>query len=225
MTTLRRLLLICCLLFSGFQSQGQVLDTLLTSLEKRPKFFLNIVNYNALISREFANFSGIRVGLSYNKRVRFGFGAFVLNGNSVVSSITVDQDSVSYVTNGELNYSYISASAEYIFYHVYPWQFSIVPYNLGVGWANYRYNRIVSHESTRTRSETIVTFQPELIAQYSVFRWIGIQGTFGYRTAVFSSKNIRENFNSPTFSIGLKLFLDEIYKIAFPNGLLKKKVS
>jgi len=211
------------LLLSFQQSSGQVMDTLYASLEKRPRFFLNLQNYNSFISKDFANFTLLKFGLSYNKRVRFGFGASVLDGGAVVSEIEIDEDSIPYNTNGELKFSFISASAEYIFYHQYPWQFSLIPYNLGVGTARYEYIRRSDKHRVSTASETVIIFQPELVGQYSVFRWIGLGASFGYRKTLYSSKNIRENFNSPTFSIGLKLFMDEIFKMTFPNGLKGKK--
>ncbi|HNP49176.1 MAG TPA: hypothetical protein PKK99_02020 [Bacteroidia bacterium] len=210
-------------IFHSSDSHAQVLDTLYSSLEKKPKFFINILNYYGFISKDFANFSGLKFGLNYNKRVRFGFGVAALDAGSVVSSISIEEDSLAYTTNGELKFSFLSASAEYVFYHQYPWQFSIIPYNLAVGTAGYEYIRRSDHTRVSTPSETVITFQPELTGQFSIFRWIGLGASFGYRKTLYSSKNIRENFNSPTFSVGLKLFMDEIYKIAFPNGIGKKK--
>jgi hypothetical protein len=92
-----------------------------------------------------------------------------------------------------------------------------------VGTARYEYIRRSDKHRVSTASETVIIFQPELVGQYSVFRWIGLGASFGYRKTLYSSKNIRENFNSPTFSIGLKLFMDEIFKMTFPNGLKGKK--
>ncbi|MBK7850761.1 MAG: hypothetical protein IPJ66_06335 [Bacteroidetes bacterium] len=96
-------------------AKAQVLDTLYASLEKRPKFFINLQNYYGFISKDFANFTGLKFGLSYNKRVRFGFGVAGLDAGSVVSEIEIEEDTLSYTTNGELKFSFISASAEYIF--------------------------------------------------------------------------------------------------------------
>lgn len=219
------LLLLASGVFSILPAKAQVLDTLYASLEKRPKFFINLQNYYGFISKDFANFTGLKFGLSYNKRVRFGFGVAGLDAGSVVSEIEIEEDTLSYTTNGELKFSFISASAEYIFYHQYPWQFSLIPYNLGVGTASYEYIRRSDRQRVSTPSETVIIFQPELTGQYSIFRWIGIGTSFGYRKTLYSSKNIRENFNSPTFSVGLKLFMDEIYKMVFPHGLTGKKKS
>ncbi|HRH64806.1 MAG TPA: hypothetical protein PLU53_00770 [Bacteroidia bacterium] len=212
-------------MLTSLQGRAQVLDTLYASLEKRPKFFINILNYYGFISKDFANFSGLKFGLNYNKRVRFGFGLAALDAGTVVSEIGITEDSLSYTTNGELKFSFISASGEYVFYHLYPWQFSIIPYNLGVGTAGYEYIRRSDRQRVSTPSETVIFFQPELTGQYSIFRWIGVGASVGYRKTLYSSKNIRENFNSPTFSIGLKLFMDEVFKMTFPNGLKGKKKS
>jgi hypothetical protein len=60
-------------------------------------------------------------------------------------------------------------------------------------------------------------------AQYSFFRWAGIGSSLGYRISLYSPDKLNENFSSITFSLGLQLYLDEIYNMVFPRGICGKK--
>jgi len=215
--------LIFCSVLAGKSSNAQVLDTVSYSLKQKPKLFLNFVPFNSYISRDIANFSGIRVGLNYNKRIKFGVGYFALTNSSVVSPVVIEDDGPAYETSGELNFHFFSVTTEYIFYQQSPWQFSFIPLQLGLGRASYDYIRRSEFRRVATKAETVFIIHPDFNAQYTVLDWLGFGASLGYRVSLNGSKNVREDFNSPTFSLTLKVFVDELYKMAFPNGIKSKK--
>ena len=196
------------------------MDTVQYSLKQKPKIFFNLTTFNSTVSGEFVAFSGIRVGLNYNKRVKFGLGLYGLN-TQVVSSIRVEGDS-SYDTNAELKLAFFALSAEYVFFHRYPWQFSFVPFQIALGEGHYEYVKEPDKIRTETTKQSIVLYEPSVMGQYSIFRWIGLGASVGYRFRLYSDKELKEDLSSPTFSFGLRLFVDELYKMAFPNGLCGK---
>jgi len=210
------LLLFSCLLFSKARAQDAWVDTLTESLSHPPKFYLTLTNFSSYISKEVAYFTSLRMGFSFNKRVRFSVGLYSLNSH-VVSPIDVQTGNLEYQTNGELHLSFVTWSAEYVFYKNYPWQFSVVPFQLGLGRAHYDYIRKTDTVRTQTASEGVGIFQPEISAQFSIFKWVGLGSTIGYRQSLYSSKRIRQDFNSPVFSFGVRLFLDEIWLALFPK--------
>lgn len=201
------------------RTSAQVMDTINYSLKQRPGLFLNFVPFNSYISRDIANFTGIRAGLNFNKRIKFGIGYFGLTNSSVVSDVLIEDDGPSYITPGELNFHFFSITAEYIFYKSHPWQVSFIPVQFGVGRASYDYIRRSETARIKTSRETVLLLHPDFSAQYSVLNWLGIGATLGYRVSLNGSKNIQEDFNSPTFSLTLKVFMEELYKMAFPDGL------
>lgn len=207
------------LMTQDMRAQSAWADTIRYSLNQRPRFFLNIVNYNSFVNDKFVNFFGFRTGLKYNKRIKFGLGFFSLNSN-VTSKISVREDSIVNNTTGELKASFMTISTEYIFFNRYPWQFSFFPIDVGIGGAYYRY---ISALGNRPRLETpdvgLLFYQPSVTAQYSVFKWFGVAVAGGYRFTLRSSQDVREDFNAPGFSIGVKVFVDEAYKAVFPEGI------
>ncbi len=200
--------------------QSTLLDTIEYSLHQKPRFFCNLLTYNSFVSDEFVNFFGFKAGLKYNKRIKFGLGFFYLNPNAVVSSIRVQEDSLVTQTNGELQARFFTLSAEYIYFSKFPWQFSVFPLEFGVGGAHYRYiSQLGDHPRLETPDVALIFYQPSITAQYSIFKWFGVGASAGYRFTLYSSKEVKEDFNSIGFSIGIRLFVDEAYKAVFPSGL------
>lgn len=198
-------------------------DTLRYSLAQKPRFFLNLGTSYTFISDELVNLSGFRMGLNYNRRIKFGTGFFSLRPNKVVSTIEVMEDTIKTLTNGKLEASFFSITAEYIFYNEFPWQFSVFPVDVGIGGAHYRYlSQRGDGRWLETPDVALVFYQPSVTAQYSLFQWLGIGAALGYRFTLYSSKELREDFSAPLFSAGIKLFLDEAYRSVFPNGLQGK---
>jgi hypothetical protein len=200
-------------------SQAQWKDTVAYSLKQKPKLFFSLTTFNSVVSSEFVAFSGIRGGLNYNKRVKFGIGLYGLN-SQVVSSIRIEGDS-GYDTNAELKLGFLSLSAEYVFFNQYPWQISFVPFQIALGEGHYEYISEPDTIRTNTKKQSVVLYEPAFMGQFSIFRWIGLGASAGYRFRIYSDKELKEDLSAPTFSFGLRLFVDELYKMAFPNGICK----
>ena len=187
------------------------------SFRHKPKFFFNFIGYTSYISGDVATFSGIRLGLNYNKTVKIGIGLAGLN-SPVVTAIDITEEGQTYTTNATLNYGYLEGYFEYIFYNKDRWQFS-VPIAIGAGSAYYSYvSRTDTTKLIKLIPSSIWTVEPSVAAQYTILRWLGAGASLGYRQTLYAQPKIDENFNSVTFSIGLRLFLDEIYKMIFKKG-------
>ena len=204
---------IVLLALSGKPANAQLADTIKFSLQQKPKYFATLASFNTFIDHQYANIFRIKAGLSYNQRIRFGIGYSNLANNSVVTSINIKENNLDYYTNGELNFTFFSLSAEYFFYNDYPWQFTITPFQIGFGGAKYRYINRPDGKSTFTPTEAIILYQPEISAQYSIFQWIGIGVTTGYRFTLYRSKKLTQELDAPLVAVDIRLFLDEIYKL------------
>jgi len=198
--------------YSPKKCNAQVLDTIEYSLKQKPKFFLNLNTFNSVVSNEMVNFLGFKTGLNYNKRLKFGVGYYVMTSKKVVSPISVTNDSLQYTTNGELRLNFISLSAEYIYYISYPWQFSFTPLQFSLGKGHYNYITEPDKIHTKTKGQSIILYEPNITGQYSVFKWFGVAVSVGYRVKVYSSKELKEDLSAPTFAIGIRVFVDELYK-------------
>ena len=194
---------------------AQVADTINYSLRQKPKFFITLASFNTFIDGQYANIGGVRTGLNYNQRIRFGVGFFNLTNNAVVTSINIKENDLNYYTSGQLYFHFISISTEYFFYNKYPWQCAVMPLHLGFGRAKYGYINRPERKKSYTKSESILLYQPEVSAQYSVFEWLGVGVSTGYRFTLLRSRKEVKDLNAPTFSFDIRLFLDEIYKLLF----------
>jgi hypothetical protein len=204
-----------CMLFVFTKANAQLLDTIDFSLNKKPKFFFTFANHNTFIDHQYANVNGTRLGVSFNRRVRFGVGFFNLVNNSIVTTIPIKENDQEYTTEGQLSFSFIAFSAEYFYYNKYPWQFGVMPFNIGIGQAHYDYINRPQGIRVSTEHETIVLYQPEFSGQYSIFRWIGVGTAIGYRLILYREHKVNTDLNAPMFSFDIRLFLDEIYNMIF----------
>jgi hypothetical protein len=76
-----------------------------------------------------------------------------------------------------------------------------------------------------TMDVPLVFYQPTVTAQYSLFSWFGLSAAVGYRTTLYSSGQVTEDWSSVAFSAGVKVFLDEAYREVFPHGIRIGKFS
>lgn len=203
--------LFCFTISSSF---SQLTDTIAFSLKQKPRFYITLASFGTFIDGDFANFNGIRTGLNFNQRVKFGVGYFLLANRAVVSEINVNENGNKYTTNGELHIHFFSVSAEYLFYKSEsPWQFNIIPFQLGIGRSGYNYINRTDRRKVSTPSELIVLYQPEVSAQYTLMKWLGVGLTTGYRFTVLRSEKLTQHLNAPTFSIDVRIFVDELVKM------------
>lgn len=209
---LRLVLFSFFILFTApFYSSGQVFSEIKESLHTKPKFFLTLSSYNTWIDGDFASFDGVKTGITFNKKVRFGIGYFALANNGVVTTISVKEGDNTFDTNGQLELYYFNLSAEYLFYDKFPWQFSVVPFNVAFGSGHYEY---VSHASgTRVNgpSEFLMTYQPDITAQYNILTWFGFGVTTGYRFTLYRSLEQTKALPGINFSVDFRLSIDELY--------------
>lgn len=210
-----KLLVISICFFIQSTAFGQLTDTIKYSLKQKPKFFFTLSTFNTSIDGQFANISIVKVGLGFNQRLRFGIGYSTLANNAVTSDLHITENGQNYTTNGNLNFGYGTFSVEYFFYRSYPWEFSVTPLNFGIGSARYNYVNRPERLNVFTPSETIVLFQPEIGAQYNIFKWLGVGVVAGYRSTLYRSKQKTANLSAPVFAIELRLFLDEVYELLF----------
>ena len=215
-----KILFVALLVLPAFV-KGQLMDTIAYSLQQKPKFFFNLTTFSSVVSGELVGFGGFRAGLNYNKRVKFGAGFYDLSSR-VVSTIHVNDDPA-YDAEAQLKLDFFFLTAEYIFFHRYPWQFSFIPFQLSLGSGYYEYYTQPENVRTETEKKSIVLYEPNIQGQFSIFRWIGIGTSIGYRFRLYSDRELKEDLSAPTINLGLRLFVDELFKMAFPNGLCKKK--
>ncbi len=208
-----RLLFIAFLIACSNMAHAQIFDTIRYSLKQKPRVFFQIDTYNSFVSKEPANTFGLRGGLEYNRRVRFGIGFYNLASDIVKKKLITGVFASDTVLNTKLELNFLPLSAEYIFYNKYPWEISTQA-ALGIG-SSYFFYYNPRGEKTRIDERNIALMVIGGGAQYKITRWLGVGSGLGFRVMLKDNSSIDESFNSIIYSLQLRIFPGAIYRAIF----------
>jgi hypothetical protein len=200
------------------------LDTIKDCLKQKPQFFIKLDGRNSFIENSRAKIFGLKLGVSYGKRVHFGLGYNQLYPPAK------DFDKIMFVSNvysdlypvtARLRMYYISAYAEYTFYQTKHWELSM-PLQIGLGKSYYHYNLF----GTKVKTEESFNFiyEPAVSVEYKIVKWVGIGADIGYRFMLTGYRQLNNKFTSPTYAFKLLIYYSEIYKSLFPKTSLAEKL-
>ena len=211
------------LIFVFQSAHAQIFDTIRESFHTKPKLLLQLDAYNSFVSKEPANTFGYRAGLEFNKRVRIGIGYYKLTSDIVKSRPVPGVVMKDSMANAQLDMFFIPVFFEYVFYNKDPWEIS-VPVNLGVGKSYFwYYKKQPEGEKGKVDQKAVALITISAAGQYKILPWFGVGAGLGFRLMLKDNSNINENFNSVIYSLGLRVFVDEIFKSMFPAKSENKK--
>jgi hypothetical protein len=195
-----------------------------TDIWKKPRFFLQYDRYNSFVSEKGANISGLKAGLEFGKKFRFGIGIYNLVSDVIeYKKLTPEQaaDAPADTVKAQLKMGYVPLCFEYIFYDKNRWQFGL-PVHLGFGETYFNYFDKAG-KTQRIKGQNVVLTDIVISGQFKVVKWVGLGAGIGVRMMLVDNPDINRDFNSPLYNIRLKIFLGEIYRSVFPHGLCGKK--
>ena len=188
------------LLGQGFQSPKDWS----AALRQAPKLNVGLDTRHSFISSRDVSTAGIKVSLDFENRLRFGYGVYFLFRNRVFRDFTLtDSLGNAYTVKSELRFSYLSAFAEYVFFLNERWEFS-APASLGVGDVGFR--------NVDQEKKAVLLTEVGVMGSYKIFPFFGLGGGIGYRQILVGGNLLRDNFNSPTYSFGLRFWVGYLYK-------------
>lgn len=191
------------------------MDSVQVCLITPPKPMVKLNNRGSFVANKPASVIGIVMGLSFNKRLKFGLGY-----NQVTSRVHKNYYFNDYLENpvdtflSTLKLLYISGYAEYVYFYKKHWEISI-PIQFGVGFSRYAYKAgtkiyyIDNHLGFIYEATTDIVYKPVY--------WFGLGVGFGYRILLFKEIEIVQQFSSPIYSFGIKLYLSPLYRAVFPK--------
>lgn len=203
-------------LFS-FQSYGSPSDSLVKENWKKPRFFFQLDRFNSFVSNQGANVSGFKTGLEFAHKYRFGLGFYNLKSDIIEYKVLNAEDAQNApndTVKAVLNMVTIPFCFEYVFYDNDPWQFSL-PINLGFGETYFTYFDN-SNKEKRIKDYPILDYEIAVAGQYKILKWFGVGAGVGYRLMLIDNPAKDHNFNSPIYTVKLKLFVGEIFRSIFP---------
>lgn len=206
---------ISILFFAFFMKvQAQLVDSIREAVKLKPKLSIRLDNRYSFAANTPAKISGFKVGVEFNDKFRVGGGYNILN-SKLTKPVYIDSNNVIFDTAmSSLKMSYMSYFIEYVFFRNKRWEFSI-PLQIGIGNTHYEYH--YSSVKFRNNWSVIVNYEASISGHYKILKWIGIGAGLGYQLMLKNNPAIKENFNTPVYSIKLKVFLGEIYRSVFPS--------
>ena len=109
-----------------------------------------------------------------------------------------------------LNYGYFSPYFEYVYFSSKKWEFNLST-QIGIGEASFEYTNAEGKKS-KTDKTTLISYEPAMLIDYKIIKWVGIGTGVGYRLILFKNGGIKENFSSPVYVIKLKVYLGAIVR-------------
>lgn len=200
------------ILFNSSKAQS-TLDTIKDCLKQSPQLFAKFDSHNSFISDSRAKILGIKLGLSFGKRLDFGIGYNLLyppekkfNKEIYYSNSNNSYDSSTAI----LQLHYFSAHVEYVYYRNKQWQLS-VPLQLGFGKTYYQYEFF--GEKKEVESTPVFIYEPSVSVEYKFLKWIGVGADVGFRFMVTDYRRSYQKFNGPTYAFKLLIYYNEIYRM------------
>jgi hypothetical protein len=173
------------------------------ALRQAPKMTLCLDSRRSFISASDVKTLGLRTSLDFDKRARLGFGVYFLASSFYHNFIRVDGLGQPDTVRAKLRFTYMTAYFEYVILSTKRWECS-VPVHLGIG--------DVGFSELNEEPKTVLLTEATVLASYKIFPFFGLGGGVGFRQILAGGNPIRENFNSPTYSFGLKFWFGYLYE-------------
>ncbi len=189
-------------------------DTLPKMQKKsKAKFLLSFDNYRSFIAERPVQFYGLKLGIEWPRKFRWGFGLYSMKNGLPLAPI----ERRDYSINQKFNFAYVNTYFEYVIYEDYRWEFS-VPVSIGTGWGNIDTISSLYNKPGIRHSDTVTVFTQGIAAHYKVFYWLGVGVGGGYREIITKDKFVQRQLNGPFYAIKIKLFLGGLYKAIFKRN-------
>jgi hypothetical protein len=208
-------------LFAVNISKAQLFDTIQADLKKKPVFHYKFDSRSAFIGNRNANVWGIKVGIGYNKRIRFGIGYNYLKSRLPAKVNLISPDSGEPIKT-RLRMRYVSFYAEYVYHRKNKWELS-VPVQLGIGSTKY-----VSFTDPKNNYQSpgylVVLYEPCLSVNYRVVPFVAIGTEMGLRLALVKNRNVAEQLTAPIYVFKVLVYWSDMINYFWPNNNIPKPI-
>ena len=187
----------------------------------KPKIILGLGGHNSLVAGEKVRIGGMRLGLEFNHKWRFGVGLNYLSP-PIHRLGGTEQSPIFY----QIDFGYINIFGEYIFLNNRRWELS-VPVVIGGGGTTISSRTDENDVFVPDRGVTLTVRKISGVGYYKIWKWLGLGLSLGYRDVSSESEKdpklaalVAEAFDGPTWAIKTKIYVGELFRAIFKK---KKK--
>ena len=210
-----RLIILVSLFTLLFQlnSKAQLVDSISEAIKFKPKLSFRLDNRYSFTATTPSKIIAFKIGAEFNEKFKVGGGYNILV-SKLTKPVYLFNGTVDTTLSSRLKMSYMSYFIEYVFFRNKRWEFSI-PLQIGIGNTHYEYT--FGGLKVKNNWSVIVNYEANVSGHYKITSWVGIGAGLGYQLMLKDNPAIKENFNTPVYSVKIKIFLGDIYKSVFPR--------
>ena len=221
MKCIRNSFVLLLLILFETKSQAQLFDTLRQLFKNKSTIDLRLESRNSFITNNAALVSGIRIGVDFNRKLRFGGGASWLDSEIKENNFILNENNVLVNVPKYFKFTYICYYADFVFYKTQRWQLS-VPIQLGTGMSWFQDNTTYDLGGPETKY-FLLLYEPGITIQFKIFKWFGLGADVGYRFTLKNNNYVGEKLNSPTYSFRISFWPEQLFFELFPKSKISQK--
>jgi hypothetical protein len=172
------------------------------------------------IGEDVVRVSGVRLGISFNRKLRLGGGLSWLK-TGLMREVNPYMTETGVKQKKFLRLGYICYYMDFVFFRNKRWTFS-VPLQAGAGLAWYQ-----PHEAYKFGVDEpkyfFFLYEPGITVNFKIFKWFGIGNDVAYRFILKNDKKMPERLRSPTYAFKILFWLDQLYFEVFPKSTITER--
>lgn len=195
---------------------AQYLDSLDEVIKGKSNIDLRLESRWSFVNNQVITVSGVRLGAAFEKKLRLGGGLSWLKTPYSRIETVKNENGENILQTTYFKLAYLAAYADVVFYKTKRWQLS-VPLQIGAGYTWYQ--KVPQYQILKMDSrQFLFLYEPGITVQYKLTRWLGIGSDVAYRFTLKNNKKISEQLSSPTYSLKILFWLDQLYFLVFPES-------
>jgi hypothetical protein len=178
------------------------------AIQNGGNFFVRFDSKNSFISNSQVRIWGMNLGMNYDNTVKFGGGLYNLM-SPIEKNYLVESNGIKDTILTNLQYTYFSVFAEYVFYETKHWEASL-PVQIGIGGTSY--SGYKSDSTYLFHNKLILQYEATLTGHYRFLRYFALGGGVGYRIMLIDNKALGLQLTNPIYVVKFKIFLGDIFR-------------
>jgi hypothetical protein len=207
-------------IFISFCVKGQFLDTFKVFLNTRPSIDTRLESRYSFINNTATRVSGVRLGLSFKRKLRLGLGYSWLDADVYEKKMITDAYGNEIMTNDYFKFGYICYYADFVFHKTKRWQLS-VPIQFGTGMYWTQHNNGI--KIIKSKKRLLLFYEPGITVQFKITQWLGVGLDVCGRLALRNTNYVGNKLNSFVLAPKLLIWFDQIFYTLAPKSKLTKK--
>ena len=209
--------IIVLLFFFSLGGKAQLLDTIRDFLKHKYSIDVRLESRASFINNELTSVSGVRMGLTFKRKLRLGAGLSWLKTDGyswLKTNVTKDfevlgSDGKLEIQKKYLKFVYACYYIDFVFHKTQHWQLS-VPIQLGTGYLWFQENKKYSFGNSEQKYLLLI-YEPGITLQYKAFKWLGAGADATYRFSLQDRKKTGVHLSNLSFTLKALFYFDYLF--------------